>query len=344
MRMRTIAIAATLAIGSVILAAEAPPKPVSDPTVPEPNKHHLARLRHTWEIDWLRSPVYGSIVDFPEGEYDPESLVTIRDLETGEIIEIKRNRLSARDEELIKHYRTGVITGDVVGILDGDTIRLVTPEKRSLRIRLHGIDAPEKAQPFCAKAKEHLSSLVFGESVLVHRAGQSFARTTGTIVGPEGENVNLQMIRDGFAWHSPKHWVGAEYDSAQREASAKKRGLWGGPRDQRVEPWNYRKDRPAGRKIRTLVPRFQALNVDLRREVGPRVESPFQGLMVDLRPTDLGKLFFVSNRPNGKWHTAECGRKGKNGRFWRANDGFAALNGKEPCKICNPDRLLNSPE
>ena len=55
------------------------------------------------------------------------------------------------------------ITGKVIGVMDGDTIEVLDATKTPRRIRLEGIDAPEKAQPFGARSKQHLSDQVFGE-------------------------------------------------------------------------------------------------------------------------------------------------------------------------------------
>ena len=59
------------------------------------------------------------------------------------------------------------ITGKVIGVMDGDTIEVLDANRTPRRIRLGGIDAPEKAQPFGARSKQHLSDQVFGKQVEV---------------------------------------------------------------------------------------------------------------------------------------------------------------------------------
>src|SRR5262245_43396311 len=59
------------------------------------------------------------------------------------------------------------ISGRVVAIADGDTLTVLDDEKTQHKIRLAGIDAPEKGQPFGQKAKENLSRLVFGQTVTI---------------------------------------------------------------------------------------------------------------------------------------------------------------------------------
>ncbi len=62
-------------------------------------------------------------------------------------------------------------TGRVVGVSDGDTITVLSKGK-PVRIRLHGIDCPEKRQAFGARAKQATSKLVFGQTVTVRDLGQ----------------------------------------------------------------------------------------------------------------------------------------------------------------------------
>ena len=77
------------------------------------------------------------------------------------------------------------ISGKVIGVMDGDTIEVLDSTKTSRRIRLGGIDAPEKAQPFGARSKQHLSDQVFGEQVEVqYNKIDKFGRTVGKVFAP----------------------------------------------------------------------------------------------------------------------------------------------------------------
>lgn len=92
------------------------------------------------------------------------------------------------------------IAGRVVAIADGDTFTILDSSKTQHKIRLHGIDAPEKGQPFGTKAKEHLSDLVFGKDVIVTVMDTDrYGRTVGKLT-VAGVAVNTKMVRDGFAW------------------------------------------------------------------------------------------------------------------------------------------------
>jgi endonuclease YncB( thermonuclease family) len=71
---------------------------------------------------------------------------------------------------------------EVVGISDGDTLTLLTPDKRQVRVRLAEIDAPESRQPWGSRAQQALSALVFRQPVLVTvRETDRYGRTVGTV-------------------------------------------------------------------------------------------------------------------------------------------------------------------
>ena len=92
------------------------------------------------------------------------------------------------------------ISGRVVGVADGDTLTLLDSSNQQHRIRLYGIDAPEKKQPFGSRAKQNLSSLAYGKSVTVE---WSKLDRYGRIVGKaivNGEDVGLRQLQAGLAW------------------------------------------------------------------------------------------------------------------------------------------------
>ncbi len=130
------------------------------------------------------------------------------------------------------------ITARVVGVHDVDTLTALTDDKRQLKVRLHGIDAPELGQPFGQASKRALSDLVFGKQVTLHTTGtdrykRTLARVTvGDIV------VDAQMIATGHAWHYKRYDHTAALDAAERNARAAKRGLWAD--GDAVPPWEWR--------------------------------------------------------------------------------------------------------
>jgi endonuclease YncB( thermonuclease family) len=89
----------------------------------------------------------------------------------------------------------------VVGISDGDTITVLTAEKRQVKVRLWGIDAPETGQDFGSRAKQAASSLAFGKQVTIRpRDTDRYGRTVAEVILPDGRSMNREMVRQGLAW------------------------------------------------------------------------------------------------------------------------------------------------
>ena len=126
----------------------------------------------------------------------------------------------------------------VVGIHDGDSITVLSVEKKQIKIRLEGIDAPELKQAFGSRAREHLSSLIMGKDVTLIVKGEDLYKRTLSKIFLDAQDVNLSMVRDGFAWHYSKYSKDKKFAEAEAEARIKKKGLW---IDQNpVAPWVYR--------------------------------------------------------------------------------------------------------
>jgi endonuclease YncB( thermonuclease family) len=91
------------------------------------------------------------------------------------------------------------LLGRVVGVHDGDTLTLLTPERRQVRVRLHGIDAPESRQPHGTRAQQELSALAFRQAVRVVVADTDrYGRTVGR-VWAGAVDVNAELVRRGAA-------------------------------------------------------------------------------------------------------------------------------------------------
>lgn len=143
------------------------------------------------------------------------------------------------------------LTGKVIGVLDGDTIEVLDSNKHPHRVRLAGIDAPEKVQPFGQRSKEHLSDLLFSKKVAVE-VGKTdkYGRTVGKVL-VSGVDANLAQVAAGFAWHYKEYASEqppgdrAAYAQAEESARASHAGLWRDPRP--MAPWTWRhggKDEP----------------------------------------------------------------------------------------------------
>ena len=92
------------------------------------------------------------------------------------------------------------LTGTVVAVSDGDTITVLTPAKKQYKIRLLGIDAPEKMQPFGRKSKFSLSDLVLLKEVTVQTDQRDqYGHDLGKVT-LDGRDINLVQIERGMAW------------------------------------------------------------------------------------------------------------------------------------------------
>ena len=141
-------------------------------------------------------------------------------------------------------YADTHIVGKVVGIQDGDTITLLDMDLTQHRVRLAGIDAPEKGQAFGHVSRVHLSTLCFGKlaSANCPKVDRYGRRVCTVIVG--GVDINLTQVETGFAWHFKR--FASEQPEQERAAYAKsedvarnaKVGLWQ-DRDP-VPPWEWR--------------------------------------------------------------------------------------------------------
>ena len=107
--------------------------------------------------------------------------------------------------QAISAVNAEVIAGRIVGISDGDTVTLLIANKRQYKIRMSGIDAPEKKMPFGQRSKEHLSDLVFSKDVQVETEKlDRYGRTLGKIL-LNRQDINLAMVNASLAWHYKKY-------------------------------------------------------------------------------------------------------------------------------------------
>ncbi len=132
------------------------------------------------------------------------------------------------------------IIGKVVGVSDGDTITVLDNlDKGKFRIRLDKIDAPEKKQAFGNKAKQYLSSLIFGKQVYVrYKAIDRYGRILGVIYC-DGAEINLVMVQNGYAWHYNCYDKTLAYIQAEKQARTDKKGLWTDSNP--IKPYEFRK-------------------------------------------------------------------------------------------------------
>lgn len=134
------------------------------------------------------------------------------------------------------------ISGRVVGVADGDTLTVLDAEYQQHKIRLAGIDAPEKAMPFGQMGKQKLSEMCFGKEATVSVVNtDKYGRTVGD-VHCDGLHANEEMVRGGYAWVYRHYDKGFEsfypLEQAAKEAGL---GLWADADP--TPPWQWRHSR-----------------------------------------------------------------------------------------------------
>ena len=142
----------------------------------------------------------------------------------------------------VQSAEADTLSGRVVGVADGDTLTVLDGNNKPHKIRLSGIDAPEKSQAYGQRSKQSLSALAYSRSVSVEwRKRDRYRRIVGKVFEC-GRDLNLEQVRRGLAWHY-KQYQGeqdasdrARYATAETEARAAQRGLWALP----VPPWEWR--------------------------------------------------------------------------------------------------------
>jgi len=137
------------------------------------------------------------------------------------------------------------LNGRVVGIADGDTLTLLDASKTQHKIRLAGIDSPEKSQPFGQHCKKSLSDLAYDRVATVKSSKlDRYGRVIGKVL-IDDRDVNLEQIRRGCGWHYKKYQNEQSlddrlsYNSAEESARASKIGLWAD--NNPIPPWDFRK-------------------------------------------------------------------------------------------------------
>lgn len=130
--------------------------------------------------------------------------------------------------------------GQVVGIIDGDTIEVLHNGKAQ-RIRLYGIDCPEKGQPYGNNAKQAASALVFAQVVTLQIHGKDkYGRILADVLLADEMNVNHQLVKEGWCWWYRKYVPeNLALESLENEAREARKGLWSDPNP--IPPWEWRK-------------------------------------------------------------------------------------------------------
>ena len=158
------------------------------------------------------------------------------------------NAKTVQNPTILKGYQA-------IKVSDGDTLSVQKVENGKfvgevMKIRMFGIDAPEKTQDYGIESKQALEKLVNGKTLEIEEKNRDRYGRTVAVVYVNGKNVNEEMVKNGNAW-----WY-QEYDKKdtkmqayQENAKKNKLGLFG--KRGYVEPWNYRKEKKSAATSKT---------------------------------------------------------------------------------------------
>jgi endonuclease YncB( thermonuclease family) len=202
-----------------------------------------------------------------------------------------------------------VAHGRVVGVTDGDTLKVLVADQKLLRVRFAFCDAPEKKQAFGSRAKQAMSELVFGRVIEMRsHAIDRYGRTVAQ-VSVDGKDVGLEMIRRGLAWVYERYITEASaevqeaYPKAQEEAKAGREGLWSDPNA--IPPWIFR-DLARAHQQQTIASKWIEAH---QKSADPNAPSP---QFASPTPSEL------SLNPDDVWVNT------KSGKYWKPGSAYFA--------------------
>lgn len=131
-------------------------------------------------------------------------------------------------------------SGMVVRILDGDTYEILLEGNKTERIRMEGIDAPEKGMPFYKVSKNYLGSLCFKKNVRLEvQSTDRYGRTIAFGYLDDGRELSAEMLKAGLAWHYKKYNTDEDLAELETQAKESRIGIWKDPRP--MAPWDNRR-------------------------------------------------------------------------------------------------------
>lgn len=203
--------------------------------------------------------------------------------------------------------------GKVVGIVDGDTLDVMRDGKAA-RVRLWGIDTPEKRQAFGARAKQFTADHCFQKEVTVRIKDQDrYKRLVGEVILAEGVNLNQELVRAGMAWWYKRYAPGdGTLEHLQETAQQSRTGLWEDAFP--IPPWKFRR----GAK---------------RSEPGKTESSDLEEAPKTIGKNLASRTVYITK--SGKcYHRYDCATL-KDGKY-AVTLKEAAERGFTPCKRCKP--------
>ncbi|HUH26583.1 thermonuclease family protein [Gelidibacter sp.] len=131
------------------------------------------------------------------------------------------------------------LTGKVVGIMDGDSFKLLTLDSTLVRVRLANIDCPEKKQPFSAKATQFTADAIFGKMVTISiQKTDRYQRYISNVTYNDSLSLCHELVKNGLAWHYVTYSKDKTLQALEDKAKAAKVGLWKDLKP--IAPWEWR--------------------------------------------------------------------------------------------------------
>ena len=194
-------------------------------------------------------------------------------------------------------------TRRVVGIIDGNTLEVLNGHHAE-RIRLSGIDCPEKGQAYGQKAKNAVADLAFRKEVTIQTHGHDkYQRTLGDVLLPDGMNLNQELVKQGWCWWYRKYAPGdTVLEQLEQEARDAKRGLWADPAP--VPPWVYRKARRGQALDRSDLVPLDAETEGRTSTRGPPLLGAIEKDSASSASTSLYPV--IGNRKSHIYHRPDC--------------------------------------
>ncbi len=134
--------------------------------------------------------------------------------------------------------QTQIIQGKIIDIDDGDTFTILTADHTQYKIRLNGIDCPEKGQDFSKKAKEFTYQFCAGQTVVAELLSKDKYSRNIANVTVNGLSLNSSLVAQGLAWHYTKYSSDTYLAKLEQEARAKRLNIWS--LNNPMAPWIYR--------------------------------------------------------------------------------------------------------
>lgn len=131
----------------------------------------------------------------------------------------------------------------VIGVSDGDTIRVLSGDRQQIKCRMYGIDAPESSQDYGQRSKTALSDAIYQKMVSVEILDQDQYGRSVCRIFLNGVDVNKVQLQRGMAWHYKRYSQDAAYSQAESTARQQRLGLWSDSNP--TPPWSFRRSEKA---------------------------------------------------------------------------------------------------